>query len=125
MRIGKLRHRLAVQVPVVTRDAAGGIGETWEDSYSRWGSIELKGGSESVSEGRTSASAPSALIVMRGGSSVTTANRIRFGNRSFGIKAVRDMDERGIMTEIDAEELLGVVAVSGTSPASEAPPYVP
>ena len=125
MRIGRLRHRLAVQVPVVTRDAAGGIGETWEDSYSRWGSISVAGGSEGVSEGRTGASAPSALIVMRGGSSVTTANRIRFGERVYGVKSVRDLDERGITTEIDAEEMLGVVGIAGTSPAAEAPPYVP
>ncbi len=46
MRAGKLRHRLAIQEPVETRDDHGGITRTWSTVATVWGSIETLTGRE-------------------------------------------------------------------------------
>lgn len=48
MRIGKLRHRLAIQRATETRDAHGGVTQTWATQTTRWGSVEPLNGRELI-----------------------------------------------------------------------------
>lgn len=46
MRVGRMRHRLEIQRATETRDAAGGVVQTWSTLDTRWASIEALTGRE-------------------------------------------------------------------------------
>jgi SPP1 family predicted phage head-tail adaptor len=48
MNPGAMDRRIIIQRSVVTRDAVGGVTETWEDQFSVWAEIPRQAGNESA-----------------------------------------------------------------------------
>jgi len=53
VRAGRLRHRLVFQRKTETRNAHGGIIDSWSNTTTRWGAIEAKKGDEKLIADRT------------------------------------------------------------------------
>jgi len=78
MRAGKLRHRVQIQERVETKDAHGGITESWSTVVTRYASIEPLSGRE-LFEAQKASSEATVRIKMRYYSGLTTKHRLVFG----------------------------------------------
>jgi SPP1 family predicted phage head-tail adaptor len=90
-RIGKLRHRLALQTAMTSADGGGGASTAWAAVSELWGAIETGTGGESVGADRLSGEAQP-VITIRYRDDVTPAMRLSSGERVFQIRAVLDPD---------------------------------
>jgi SPP1 family predicted phage head-tail adaptor len=100
MRAGQLRHLVTVQSRSTTPDTYGEPAQTWSSLYAdQPASIEPLSGRELLNAQAIQSDVTHRLR-MRYVSGVETKHRILFGSRVFDIRAVRNVDERGIELEI-------------------------
>lgn len=103
--IGGLRHRVSIEVPIRTATEGGAATQTWTPLSDAFAEIMPLKGQERLTGDRL---VPRNVfkITFRHRADVTESARIRWGTRSFAIRAVRDIDERGRWTVCDCEEIL-------------------
>ena len=100
MRAGTLRHLVTIEQRSTTPDTYGEPAQTWTTLQANQpASIEPLSGRELVNAQAIQADVTHRLR-MRYVAGVHTKHRIVFGARIFDIKAVRDVDERGIELEM-------------------------
>lgn len=103
IRIGDLRHRLALEEVVRTDDGAGGADETWVLVEELWAGIRPIGGQErDVSDQLAGRVTHEIWVRYRAG--VKPEMRFRAGARLFEIRAVIDTAERRRFLKCLAEE---------------------
>lgn len=105
MQAGSLRHRIAFQTSTKTKDAGGGLIETWATIATVWGSISPLIGRE-LTNAQMRNSETTHQITIRYLSTVNAKGRILFGSRIFQLFEVLNMDERNIEMHIGAKEVL-------------------
>jgi len=106
----RLRHRITIQEENSAADTGGGSVLAWEDVANIWAEIRpiqnRSASSERVQGGKIEARG-FFLITIRYLDGVTPAMRISFGTRIFNIRSVINLEERGEVMEILAEEGVG------------------
>ena len=105
MRAGPLRHRVQIQSAVRTRTASGGYTESWSTDRTTSASIDPLSGLELFAEQRVQGQVTH-KIKMRHSPGLTKRNRIRFRGRVFNLEEVKNSQERGIMHECRAIEVV-------------------
>lgn len=103
MIIGELRHRLELQSPTDSTDSYGQPTRSWATYATVWGKVLPFTANESQLANQQQA-VITHRITIRYNADVTAEHRIIFGSRTLNIRGVRDLEERGIALEIDAEE---------------------
>lgn len=107
MHAGTLRHRITLQELVLnaatTRDAHGGMVETWVDVCTVWASVEPMRAVEIMRANQVDARITHRLTIRYQGG-ITSAMRAVFGTRVFLFLSVINPDERRIMLEMLAME---------------------
>lgn len=104
MKAGSLRHRVDIETVSGNRDARGNTVRTFAVEYpSVPASIRALSGQE-VEHARQLFANATHEIIVRYHAGVTTANRIKFGERYFEIGFVDNMEERGIMLRLTCTE---------------------
>jgi SPP1 family predicted phage head-tail adaptor len=93
VRIGRLRHRLTLEVAARGDDGGGGAVSTWSAVAELWGAVEAATGKETVAADRVTGRA-GYQIVIRYRDGVTPAMRFRRGGEAFDILAALDKDGR-------------------------------
>jgi SPP1 family predicted phage head-tail adaptor len=101
--IGELRHRLALQSATDSTDNYGQPTRSWATYATVWGKVLPVTASESQLANQQQTDITH-RITIRHRADVTAEHRIIFGSRTLNIRGVRDLEERGIALEIDAEE---------------------
>lgn len=89
--IGRHRHRLVLEAPVLTADGAGGSQANWVTVASFWASLEWVAGEERDRAGRPEQSATH-RITLRWRAGLDAGQRLRLGARIFDIRAAGDPD---------------------------------
>ncbi len=111
MAIGKLRHKLNVQTQTRTSDGGGSQNVTYSDSFSIFGMIEPKTGSERVF-GDQLEERVTHIITTRFNRNISFKNRLQYRfnrdgashTRTFNIKRVINRDTRDRYLDILVEE---------------------
>jgi SPP1 family predicted phage head-tail adaptor len=103
MNSGQLRHRIEIQGKTETRDARGGVVETWATIGLRWGSVEPLRPRELFQAQQVDARV-SHRIIMRHYPGLTDQHRIRYGTRIFHLMSPINSQERQRVTELMAME---------------------
>ncbi len=101
--IGDLRHRVSIEVASRASDGGGGANLNWTNVADVWASLSPRSGAEVLILDRV-AGAVSYDIWMRYRADVVPAMRIRFGTRTFDIRAVLDTQDRGHWLKCVCEE---------------------
>lgn len=100
MRAGKLRHLVTVDQRSATPDTYGEPAQTWTPLYTNQpASIEPLSGRELINA-QAVQSDVTHRVRMRYVSGIETKHRIVFGTRVLDIRAIRNVDERGIEWEM-------------------------
>lgn len=100
---GKLRHRLAVQTASETRDAWGGVTESWSTDATRWASIEPLRGRELLTAQQVNSDITT-RIRMRHYSGLNTSQRMTEGSRVFHIIEIINPNNRDELAEVMCRE---------------------
>ena len=98
---GDLNRRLVLEAPCETPDGAGGVARTYVALATVWAQIVPQSMHADVSA-QSLGAAQSFRIVLRRRDGITTAHRLREGERIYRIAAARESADRRF-TEIDAE----------------------
>lgn len=93
IRIGDLRHRLALETVSRVEDGAGGATETWQQLEELWAAVRPLQGSEREQADQLTGRVTHEIWV-RYRSGVKPDMRFRHGMRTFEIRAVLDTSER-------------------------------
>lgn len=101
---GKLRHQITIQAQSTTSTSdTGQPVENFTTQATVWASIEQLSGREGYWARQIQPTATHKIII-RGGQTVTPANRILHESRYFNVIDVKRHDERDFYTTIIAEE---------------------
>lgn len=103
--IGAMDQRVTLQRIVRTADGAGGIVEAWEDFTDRptvWANVIAKAGSESMIEGRMTATF-TVLFTIHNRRDIEPRDRIIWQGVAYNIRGIRDMGGRELRLVIEAE----------------------
>ncbi len=91
--IGRLRHRLTLQRPVLTADGAGGQNRSWEEAAKVWADLrDISGAQAGFAEGL--AATTRTRITIRWRADLTAVMRFSDGQRIFNIISV--LDQTGV-----------------------------
>jgi len=90
---GELRHRLALQTPVVTDDGGGGLIRSWSLVAEVWGALRPLSGGEGVAADAI-AGRVNHEVWIRYRPGVVPEMRFALGTRVFDIRSVIDVGER-------------------------------
>lgn len=101
--IGDLRHRVSIESANRTSDGGGGASLTWVLVANIWASLVPRNGSEALVLDRV-AGAVTYDIWMRYRADVVPAMRLRSGSRTFDVRAVLDVEDRGHWLRCVCEE---------------------
>ena len=93
LKAGMLRHRVAIQSEVNTRDAIGGVAKTWSTDATVWANIRPLSGRELIAAQQVD-SRVTHEITVREYSGLNSNMRFLHESRAFNIVSVRDIDER-------------------------------
>jgi SPP1 family predicted phage head-tail adaptor len=93
LRIGDLRHRIAIETPQRVSDGGGGAVETWDLVAEVWASMRPLSGTER-SEADGLAGTVTHEVMMRHRDGLGGGQRLRLGDRIFDLRAVLNVDER-------------------------------
>lgn len=96
---GSMNKRVQVQSVTETRDAAGGVTQTWSTDRTVWAAISPLTGREYLNAQQVQSSV-TAKVVMRYFAGLTPKHRLLFGSRVFEIAAVINPDEANEMYEL-------------------------
>lgn len=110
-RAGKLRRRVTLQqLPEAeSLDSFGQPIRDYQDVGTYWGSIEPLSGREAEAAGQLRSEATHLLTVRYLGADVTPnpTDRWVYDGRTFGVVAIRNVEERNRRYEIDVREIQG------------------
>ena len=101
--IGTYRQRLYVQQENPVADTGGGNQMAWTTVNVVWASVEPFNGSEQMLAGKLNGTITH-RIKLRYDSSITAVMRFLWGSRVLNIRSVRNLQERGRVIEILAQE---------------------
>jgi SPP1 family predicted phage head-tail adaptor len=104
-RIGTKRKRVAVQKYTETRGAQGGSLRGFVTENFMWANINPLSASERVEADKTENVRTHRVTMSFYSPGITSADRILFGTRKFGIVSVVNPGERGCDTILDVKEL--------------------
>ena len=90
---GKLNKRIELQSYTEAQDGYGEADKTWSTYYTTWAAIRPLTGREALIAQQVTAET-TVEIRIRYKSSVTTGNRIKFGERYYDINSIVNPDER-------------------------------
>jgi len=106
MRAGKLRHRIEIQKVTESTDSVSGeVTREWTTIETVWGSIRPMRGTERFEASQVSPQATH-KVNLRYDSRITSAHRLRFNSRIFGIEFPLNVNERNIELELLCKEAL-------------------
>lgn len=105
MRAGSLRHKIALQTSTNTKDAGGGVIQTWATISTVWGSVAPLSGRE-LANAQMRNSEITHKITIRYLSTINAKGRALFGTRIFQLYEVLNPEERNIEMHIGAKEVL-------------------
>lgn len=107
MQIGKLRHKIEIQVrnDPPTTNAYGEPTEDWQTVKSVWGSITTPTGKQLYVAEQLQAEV-SHVVLLRHYDALTPRHRLKFGTRIFNINFVGNFDERNIQQEVFCKEVV-------------------
>jgi SPP1 family predicted phage head-tail adaptor len=94
IRAGRLRHLVTIQSQATAQDAYGAAVRAWSDLATVWAEIAPLTGRELWAAQQTAATTTH-RVTMRHHPDVTSACRLQFGSRIFGIDSVLNPEERG------------------------------
>lgn len=103
-RAGPLRHPFTLQRVTETRDANGGVIQTWSDVRKVWGELEGLSGTESESADRMEGITVSKLK-LRFAADIVRTNRLTLGTRTLEVVSVIDPDGRRRELELVCREV--------------------
>jgi SPP1 family predicted phage head-tail adaptor len=98
-----MKRQVTIQNPVRVSDGQGGFTETFPDGATAYASIEPVKGYEKFQAMQMQAPVTH-KIVMRYRTDVTTASRLKYGDRTFWVKEALNVDEESRFLAIRAEE---------------------
>lgn len=104
--IGKLRHRVVIEILTNATDNQGGQATTWATHATVWANVEPISARERQFAGQIQYQRTHKCTI-RYLSTVTSAMRILFDSRYFQIKGVRLPDEQKFLMLLDLEENQG------------------
>jgi SPP1 family predicted phage head-tail adaptor len=102
MRAGLLRHRLEVQSRAGSQDTYGQTLPEWTTTATVWGQVEPLLGRERFTAQQVQAEVTHKITLRA--RDVSPSNRIKFGERHFGIIEVLNPSERSISLTLMAKE---------------------
>lgn len=102
-RLGRMRHRLAIQSATETPNAYGEPVKAWSTVATRWGRVEPMLGNERYTAQQVVGEL-SHKITMRYYSGLTPKHRLVFGSRVFHIESIITEDEIENYIEVQARE---------------------
>jgi SPP1 family predicted phage head-tail adaptor len=105
MKIGDLRHRIELQSYTDFMDVYGKPVRAWATYATIWAQISPISSGESINGLQLNANTTHAILV-RYRTDIQPNHRIVFGDRTFNIQGVRNLDETKIATGISAQEAL-------------------
>ncbi|MBI3419259.1 MAG: phage head closure protein [Proteobacteria bacterium] len=101
--IGEFREKLSLQEETRVADTGGGASLSWSEVASVWGAVEPLSGHENIQgEGLSSVQLYKILLRYRGELGVSM--RVVWDSRVLNIRSLREVDARGRLLEILAEE---------------------
>ena len=104
MKIGRLRHRLALQAETQTQGATGEVTSSYATADTVWGSIIPVSGRE-LEQARQISEEITYKAVIRYYSGLTTEYRIQHDSRTFEIANIQNFDERDIFQTLLLKEV--------------------
>lgn len=104
MNIGEYRHRISIQGNALVADGEGGFTEGWADLSTVWAKITAVQARQQYQFNSVGVEATHRFEV-RGSVVVNEKNQIKFGTRTFEIKTIEDIQERGIVKVITCREV--------------------
>ncbi len=110
--IGKLRHRITIQTPTITRSDRGAEVLTWADTATVYADIRTVGGQEQVIANQLETATLLHTITIRYRTGLTSKQRIKWGARYFAIEAIIERDNRLRMLDLSCRELVGDAEVA-------------
>ena len=105
MKIGKLRHRIAIEQGAETQDTDGSLIETWSTYATTQGSIEPVSGREYF-DAQTTQADVTHRIYLRYIAGVIPKMRVKYGARIFDILSVINTRERKVELQLMCREIL-------------------
>lgn len=103
MRSGELRNLITIQKPARAQDSSGSTAETWSTLCTVWAAIRPLKGREYYAANQAQMEITTEITI-RYRSDVSAEHRIIFGNRTFEIKTVVNIDERNHWLVMMCEE---------------------
>lgn len=104
MRIGRLRHRLALQTETQTQGATGEVTSTYATATTVWGSLVPLSGRE-LETAKQISEEITYKAVIRYYSGLASEYRISHDSRTFEIVNIRNFEERDIFQELMLKEV--------------------
>jgi len=105
MNPGQFRTRIMVQKKSITYNSYNEPIETWKDSIELWSDVINTGGGEFYAAQKLNAQT-TAVFRTRYVSSISTVDRIKYGNRIFEILFINDVSEKHVELLISAKEVV-------------------
>lgn len=102
--IGQLARRVQLQSPTDSTDSYGQPTRTWATYATVWAQILPVSSDESRIANQQGVFITH-RVTIRHRDDVTAEHRVLFGSRELNIKGLRNLEEKGVMLEIDAEEI--------------------
>jgi SPP1 family predicted phage head-tail adaptor len=106
VRAGELRHRIAIESFAVTKNAFGEDVRAYAVNVRAWAKIETLLGRE-LQIAQAIVQAVTHKITIRYQDGIDSTQRIRFGQRYFGVGAAIDPDQRKVKLELYCTEESG------------------
>ena len=101
--IGQLRRRVQLQSPTDSPDSYGQPTRSWVTYATVWAQVVPLAADE-VSIANQQGLTITHRVTIRHRTDVSAEHRVLLGSRELNIKGLRNLDERGIVLELDAEE---------------------
>ena len=105
IRAGELRKRVEVQIPFETKDSFGAVTSAWATDSKRWAEVIPATAKEADIADQVTGRVTH-KITMRHYPGLSPRHRIKFGTRLFNISGIVNVDEVGVMTIVDAVEVV-------------------
>lgn len=105
MRAGLLRHRVTIQDKTAVQDGYGEETLTWSTYAERWASVEPLQGREFL-EGKALAAEVTVRIRLRFVSGAAPEMRVVYGEHTYEIVSVIDVDLRGVEMVLMCREIV-------------------
>ena len=104
MEAGKLNRQITIQIATKTRSTSGAETITWQTFKTVWAGIDTRTGNERYVNQQIVAESTHEITI-RYCAGIKPTMRVLYGNRTFDILNVRDIEERHIEMRLTCKEL--------------------